>query len=226
MEMRKTHMLRLSSVDKGKSNLDAQFELDVIEHMQLDTLLCHTKKIMINYGTLTGSIWGWLTSIRGLAAGSLPAQLLAQIDDINKFDTVSKLWRFAGWAVVDGKREWPRKGETSPYNRLLKSICYLIGDQFIRQQTPFYVDIYYDEKERLRRLYPEPIDAPDSPWKQQFTDSHIHRMARRKMIKIFLQHLWLKWREYEGLPISEPYIQAIGGHTNIIPPPPGPEIQD
>jgi hypothetical protein len=36
------------------------------------------------------------------------------------------------------------------------------------------------------------------------------------MVKIFLQHLWVTWRQLEGLPISEPYVQAIMGHANII----------
>jgi hypothetical protein len=218
MQMRKRHLLRISSCEKGKSNLDAQFERDVIEQMRLDEWLKTTKKMMIAAGHTVGPMWEWITSIRGLTAGSLAAQLLAQIDDIGKFDTVSKLWRFAGWAVIDGKRERCKKGKTSSYNRRLKSTCYLIGEQFITHQTPLYADIYYAEKARLRRLYPEPIEAPDSPWKYNYTASHIHRMARRKMIKIFLQHLWVKWRELDGLPVSEPYVQAIMGHTNIIQP--------
>jgi len=38
------------------------------------------------------------------------------------------------------------------------------------------------------------------------------------MGKIFLAHLWVKWREFEGLPVSQPYVQAILGHTHIIEP--------
>lgn len=219
MQMRKRKLLRISTIEKGKSNLDAQFERDAMEHIQIDTLLCDVKKTMISYGQAVGPIWEWLTSIKGLSSGSITAQLLAQIDDIGKFPTVSHLWSYSGWSVVDGKRVYCRKGQKSPYHRRLKSTCYLIADQFIKQQTPLYVDIYYAEKLRLRELYPEPVKTEDSPWPMKYTDSHIHRMAMRKMIKIFLQHLWLKWREYDGLPVSEPWIKAIGGHTQIIEPP-------
>ena len=36
MELRKKHVLRISSIEKGKSEMDAQFERDMMEHMQLD----------------------------------------------------------------------------------------------------------------------------------------------------------------------------------------------
>jgi hypothetical protein len=43
--------------------------------------------------------------------------------------------------------------------------------------------------------------------------------ARRKMVKIFLSHLWVKYREAEGLPISKPYaLEYLEGHTHYISP--------
>jgi len=132
------------------------------------------------------------------------------------FDTVSKLWRFAGYAVIDGQSEKNAKGEKSHFNRRLKSTCFLVADQFIRQQTPGYIEIYYAEKERQHRLHPEPVENGNG--KKIYTDAHLHNRAWRKMVKIFLQHLWLTWRQSEGLPVSEPYVQAIMGHTNIVKP--------
>jgi hypothetical protein len=85
------------------------------------------------------------------------------------------------------------------------------------------VDIYYQDKARLRDLHPEPepVENPKGrSWKFRFTDSHIHRMARRRMIKIFLEHLWVRWRESEGLPAGEPWVIRHGGHADYIPPPP------
>lgn len=221
VEMRKRRVLRISSIEAGKSNMDIEFERYWLETLQLDAMIEKAKQMMIVEGQIVGPIWDWTLQIRGLGSGSLNAQLLAQFDDVGKFATVSKFWRFSGWAVIDGKRERGQKGQTSKYNRRLKSICYLVGDQFIKQQTPRYVDLYYAEKDRLRELHPEPVEIPDPPkgtWKFQFSDSHIHRMARRKMVKIFLQHLWVRWREFEGLPVSEPWIIAQGGHANYIPP--------
>jgi len=229
VEIRKRHVLRVSSSERGKSNLDAQFEKDMMQHAKLDELVRYSTKIMVEAGKAIGPIWDWMVSIRGLGEGGLAAQLLAQIDDIAAFGTVSKLWRFTGQAVIDGQAEKNQRGEKSHYNRRLKAMCYLIADSFIKQQTPPYVDIYYDEKERLRRLHPHVLCRNEGViWedcekkkehKRMYNDGHLHHMAMRKMIKIFLQHLWVTWRQYEGLPISQPYVQAIMGHANIVPAP-------
>jgi len=43
-------------------------------------------------------------------------------------------------------------------------------------------------------------------------------MAMRKMIKLFLSHLWLIWRKAEGLSITAPYVHAIKKHADYRPP--------
>ena len=47
---------------------------------------------------------------------------------------------------------------------------------------------------------------------------HLDMMAMRKMIKLFLAHLWLIWREAEGLPTSKPYAAEKLGHQHVITP--------
>jgi hypothetical protein len=217
-EMKKKHILRMSSIEKEKSNMDMEIEKAFLEHTDLEKECEYFKKNMVKVAELiAGDIWSWLVSIRGLGEGGLAAQLLAQIDDISRFSNISKLWRFAGYAVIDGKAERNHQGEKSHKNNLLAAIVWNIGDQFIRQQTVFYSEIYYQEKARLRELYPVPIDVNSgSLWQQKYTDSHIHRMAKRKMEKIFLSHLWLKWRKAEGLPESAPYVIAILQHADLI----------
>ncbi len=215
VEMRKRHTLRLDSIEKGKSNLDAGFERAVLEGMQLDYFVKHAKKEMLKWGKDIGPFWDAVTSVRGLGEGGLAAQIIAQVDDIAKFATVSKLWRFSGYAVIDGKAERNQKGEKSKFNRRLKSIAWQIGDQFIKQQTVGYVDIYYEEKKRLREIYPEKY-KDNGRWK--YNDGHIDNMARRKIAKIYLQHFWLIWRSFEGLPVSQPYVHDVLGHGSYITP--------
>lgn len=219
VEMRKRHELRLTSIERGKSNMDATMEEAFLEATALDTLVNSYKRQMVSFGTTVGPVWDWMTSIKGLGEGGMAAQLLAQVDDITSFTNVSKLWRFCGQAVIDGASERGSKGEKSHYSRRLKALCYLIGDQFIRQQTSGYIEIYYAEKARLRELHPEPeANDGNGPWKQKWTPAHINAMARRKMVKIFLQHLWLTWRQSEGLPTNEPYAIAHLGHADMIAP--------
>ncbi len=47
---------------------------------------------------------------------------------------------------------------------------------------------------------------------------HVHNQALRKMIKLFLACLWLKWREAEGLPVTKPYAIDKLGHNSYIDP--------
>jgi len=237
MEMRKRHLLRISAVEKGKSNLSAQFEKDMMERADLECLLEDSRGIMVDAcADEFDGVWEWATAIKGLGAGGLLAQLLSQIDDIAPFATISKLWRFCGMAVMGGQAERCKKGEKAHYNRLLKSVCWQIADQFVRQQTPLYVDVYYEEKAAQARAHPQPLcskcgalgEMRKGHWhctacsasgtQISFTPAHFDARAKRKAVKIFLSHLWLRWREAEGLPVTQPYAQAILGHTNIIQP--------
>jgi len=282
MDRRKRIYERLRSIERGKSNLSADFERLMLRKQGQDAIAgaleegdtetaniiaarmedngdkrgrnlidmlvdpktkaektVSIETILLEQAKATGPIWDWLTGIKGLGAGGMAAQLLAHIDDIGKFDTVSKLWRFAGYAVIDGKREVPKKGEKLHYNKLLKSLVYLIVDGFIKHHTQPYEQIYRDERERQLRLHPEPKCAngcegeckkgtdkeghttyrcSECGGKANFIPAHLHARAMRKAGKIFLQHLWLVWRELEGLPVSKPYVQDVLGHTHIIGP--------
>lgn len=53
---------------------------------------------------------------------------------------------------------------------------------------------------------------------QYMSQMHVHRMAFRKMIKLFLSHLWEVWRTKEGLPVRPPYVFEHKGHTTLIDP--------
>lgn len=143
-----------------------------------------------------------MTSVKGV--GKLLAVKAAVMIDIRRADTISALWRYAGYGVKDGQREKPEKGEKLHYNKRLKTTCYLIATSFLRSNSPYRQ--IYDE---ARRYYEE--NRPD------WTKAHQHNAAMRKMIKIWLAHLWLVWREMEGLPVREPYIAAEPRHKIITP---------
>ena len=138
-----------------------------------------------------------------------------------------------GDKVVDGKRvptpaipepDWHLEthkdmrmtGWALPYNNTLKKECYLVTEHFIRQQTPGYIDVYYEEKARIKSEHPEPEPDTSSNWPTKYTPSHIDRMARRKMLKIFLSLMWSSWRESEGLPVTLPYVLAHMDHEHLV----------
>lgn len=66
-------------------------------------------------------------------------------------------------------------------------------------------------------------DKGGFPGDPALTPAHRHSRAFRKVEKIFLQHLWLKWRTLEGATISAPWVFGPGGHDphHYIQPPEG-----
>ncbi len=50
------------------------------------------------------------------------------------------------------------------------------------------------------------------------SEGHVHNRAVRKMIKLFLSHLFVVWRQAEGLPVRPCYAEAVLGHDGIIDP--------
>lgn len=143
-----------------------------------------------------------MVAVKGVGP-TLSVKVVAMID-IERADTVSALWKFAGYGVTDGERDKPTKGEKLSYNKRLKTTCYLVGTSFLKSNSP-YRRVY----DQAREYYAE--HRPD------WTDGHQHAAAMRKMIKLWLSHLWVVWRDLEGLPTSEPYITDGTHHRYIAP---------
>lgn len=132
----------------------------------------------------------------------LAAQIVSSID-ITKADTVSALWRYSGYGVGDdGLAERRKRGERIYYNTALKTILYKLATSFMRSKSP-YSDEYY----RAREFYEN---------EREWTKAHCHRAALRKMIKMFLAHLWIHWRTLEGLPTRSLYVIDKLGHSTYI----------
>lgn len=146
----------------------------------------------------------WISQVRGIG-DTLAGALLAPID-IRRANSVSSFWRYAGQGVAeDGKRDRPIKGQRLNYNAGLKKTCYLAGTSFLRSGSS-----YRAEYDQAKNFYT--VNRPD------WTKAHIDMASRRKMVKLFLSHLWVVWRDAEGLPLSPPYSSAVMGHDGIVPP--------
>lgn len=142
-----------------------------------------------------------LTEVKGIGL-TLAAQMTAMID-VSKDPYVSCLWRYAGFAVTgEGKAERPKKGEKLHYNNRLKTVMFNVLMSFLKSHSP-YADLYYTAIEFYQ--------ANRTEW----TLAHCKAAARRKTIKVFLQHYWLVARTINGLPVTEPYVQGKLGHNHI-----------
>lgn len=151
----------------------------------------------------THPVYKWLTSIKGVGP-TLAAKLIALVgpdEAMAKRDTPSKLWAFAG--LAPGQRLV--KGQKASYNRRLKSLLYVIGTSILKARGPVS-QYYYAAKERYQAQRPD------------WTPSHCHLAAMRKMSKVLLACLWEVWRESIGEPTRALYVVEKLGHKHVIRP--------
>ena len=167
--------------------------------------------------------------------GPIIAAGLAAHIDVTKADSVSAVWKFAGLAPGFDRKI---KGVKLPYNARLKVLCWKAGESFVKvsgKEEAVYGKLYAGFKgEEIRRneagLYKEAaarelatkkFKAEDSVTKKRLlegklSDGHLHSRAKRRVVKIFLSHYYVKGREARGLAVREPYAIAILGHDGII----------
>ena len=154
------------------------------------------------------SVYPNMLNVRGI--GPITAARLLCMIDIERTHTVSGLWKLAGLAVIDGKIQRKTKGETLSYNERLKTTALYIGKLFIMQgdKSP-YKDIY----DASRNMYLIRAQESEDP-KKEWPPIRQHKMATRRMVKVFLSHLYVQWRTLEGLPVRKPYVHEKLGHTS------------
>lgn len=166
----------------------------------------------------------------------IAAGLLANID-VTKTTTATKLWRFAGY---DPTCKWER-GQKRPWNASLKVLGYKIGESFVKtcnNEKAFYGPIYAKRKALENKRNDEGLNAATAAailkTKKFKTDTeaykaysigrlppaHIHARARRYAVKLFLSHYLEIAQRAHGITPQTPWIIALGGHADYIPPPP------
>lgn len=172
--------------------------------------------------------WAWLGRVLGVGP-RIGGKLLGLIGEIASFDTVSKLWRHAGYAVIDGRAERSVKGEKRHYDLRLKTASYLAVKSFVMlgDRSP-YEAVYRSAKQRFdAKTAAGPCAAhplKNGKWQKAsykcadcWTPLRAERSAYRVVAKLFLSHLWETWRKAEGLPVRPPYILEHG-HTMYLDP--------
>lgn len=175
----------------------------------------------------------WLDSIIGVGP-ILTAGLLAHLE---LRPTVGAWWRFAG---LDPTIKW-EKGQVRPYNAALKTLCWKIGDSFVKvsgRDDAYYGKAYRERKEyELARNTPEQMRETvaatleakrfgrDTQAKKAYDagilpPGRIDLRARRWTVKLFLSHLHEVWYrlEYGEMP-PKPFAIAIQGHAHYREPP-------
>jgi hypothetical protein len=171
-----------------------------------------------------------------IGIGPVIAAGLAAHIDVEKASSISSVWKFAGLAPGADKKV---KGQKLPYNSRLKTLCWKLGESFVKvsgKEGAFYGQLYAEFKsEEIKRneegQYAEAAKRElaskritEKATKERLlsgklTDGHLHARAKRRAVKIFLAHYWSKGREGRGLPVRDPYPITILGHDGKRPSP-------
>ena len=174
----------------------------------------------------------WCTSIMGIGP-VIAAGLLSYID-IDRCQTAGCIWSYAG---ISGN-EVKKKGEKFNYSPKFKTLCWKIGQSFIKTSNnpkDIYGHLYKEKKafyveknnnggfaERAKEeLATKKITKDSALYKTlesgKLSDAHINAMASRFAVKIFLSHLFEVWYEYHnGEKPPKPFVEAHLGHVHII----------
>jgi hypothetical protein len=172
-----------------------------------------------------------------IGIGPVIASGLSAHIDAAKSDTISSLWKFAGQAPGFDRKT---KGQKLCYNARLKTLCWKTGESFVKvsgKDGATYGKLYVQYKaEEIRRnevghykeaaereLASKKFKTEDSVTKKRLkagmlSDAHLHARAKRRTVKMFLSHFWMKARESKGLSVTLPYSIQILNHTGLIEP--------
>jgi hypothetical protein len=173
----------------------------------------------------------WALSMYGIGP-VLAAGLSAHVD-ITKAPTAGSVWRYAG---LDPTMKW-EKGQKRPFNAEFKTLCWKIGQSFMKfsgKEQCFYGQLYKQDKAR-RIAKNEAGEYADRAaqilatknFKENHTkkvlqsgklpDAQIDAQARRFAVKIFLSHYHaVAYQAHHGEPAPRPYIIAHGDHVHEI----------
>jgi len=159
-------------------------------------------------------IYKWLTSIRGIGP-RLASTIIALTSEPDRFSHIASFWKYSGLAVnPDGTTQKKKAGVVAAWNHELKAVFLKdVGDCLIRAVNPLYYNLYLTAKANYSQRIGT-IDKNGNPW----TKLRAHRAARRKMVKIFVEHYLAAYWESKGLPVTEPWAIQFGGHTDYIQP--------
>jgi len=175
--------------------------------------------------------WPWLKGIKGIGYENV-AKVIGYIDKwgIENIPNISKLWKLSGYAVENGHAPKRIKGQKITYYAELRMLLWRLASSLLRARGVYY-DCYCDYKAKLQERFAKEgraivpaSELPKDEKKKRYEDEntisegHVHYMALRKMIKLFIANLWLVWREAEGLPVTNPYAIDMMGHSNFIDP--------
>jgi len=121
-----------------------------------------------------------------------------------RFETVSKMWKYCGLHVENGRAPRRVAGQRTGWNPVARTMMWKLGESF-RKVGGFYRMMYQRFFEESLRKHPD------------WTKAHHLAHARRVTVKLFLAHWHTVGRVLQELPVRKPYICEKQPHQCIPP---------
>ena len=145
----------------------------------------------------------WMNKFPGIGPVT-EAALLSKVD-IHKADTVSSLWRFCGLGVdPDGTRQRPIKRSKRTYCAFLKTILiHNLGRLALisTRRSPGHKTKHFVYPQ-YRAIY-DKFRSDYAKNRPAWSKTHIHNASVRRVVKEYVKHLWLRWRQEHKLPTGK-----------------------
>jgi len=144
----------------------------------------------------------YLQFVKGVGAAT--AAYLVTVLNPARFETVSKMWKFCGLHVENGKAPRRAAGQATGWNPVARTMMWKLGENF-RKVGSFYKMMYQSFFEESTKKHPS------------WTKAHHLAHARRVTVKLFLAHWHTVGRALQGLPTRKPYICEKQPHQCVPP---------
>lgn len=150
-------------------------------------------------------LYGWVQRNKGIGEKQA-ARLLAVIGDPYWNDlherprTVSELWAYAGYSVIEGSAQRRRKGIKSNWNDKAKSRAFLMAQSCVKRLDGSYRKVYDAAREQYAdSIHPTDCVRCGPAGKPALAGTplslgHQHARALRRISKEILRDLWLEAR--------------------------------
>jgi hypothetical protein len=154
-----------------------------------------------------------------------------------RISTVGHIWRFVGY---DPTVTW-NKGERRPWNASMKTLCWKIGESFVKvsnHDDDYYGHVYRERKEREQKMndalmykdqadkelatkkYDKSTEAYKHYTEGKLPPGRIHARAKRYAVKLFLSHWhWVAFESKFKEPVPLPYVITHMQHVDLLIPP-------
>lgn len=179
----------------------------------------------------------FLEKIKGISQ-VISTNLIKEFGYCEKARYISSLWKYCGMHTdKQGNAPVRKAGQKLEFSLRLRSMVWNIADSFVKQRTPFYREIYDQEKERQTNLLENAISKMSKEEKKEFdkitrrkekrefmnkfdkkapvSPMNAELRSKRKMVKIFLAHYWQCAKDLTNQEKPEPYVQEKIGHQHI-----------